>query len=154
VSQLPPPPSGPLPPDPGAPWTSAPRPSPQVPRWRTGGAGWVILHVVIGLGIGLGLLIVSFMIVASAHFDLYAVNRLMDASRVTGIVTVEQQRMLTAIGGAFLLELALSVLAWLLFVYLRSRTLVRASLLIGRLVSASLISYGILAGALPKLAGY
>ncbi|MEP7060087.1 MAG: hypothetical protein ABI828_05090 [Actinomycetota bacterium] len=108
----------------------------------------------IGLAIGFGLFIVSLLAIAAGHFDIEAVNRVEQATRITNIITPEQQRIVAGFGGAFLIALAAGLLAWLLFVYLRTRAAVRVALLIGVPLIAALIGYGLMSGVLPKLSGY
>jgi len=153
VSQLPPPPPGSLPPQP-SPWTPAAAATSQLPPWRTAKVGWVILHIVIGMAIGFGVFFVAMIVIAAGHFDLETVNRVVQANRNTTVLPAADQRMLAALGGAFLMALAAGVLAWLLFVYLRARTIVRIAVLIAIPAVAALISYGMIASVLPKLAGY
>jgi len=153
VSQLPPPPPGSLPPQPG-PWTPAATSTSALPAWRTAKFGWIILHIVIGLGIGFGAIILAIMIVGAAHFDAYAASRIVRASRDALDLTPEAQRIVAAMGGASLIALASGVLAWLLFVYLRVGTAIRVVLLVAIPLVGALVGYGMMAAVFPKLAGY
>jgi hypothetical protein len=99
-------------------------------------------------------IIVAAVILGTGHFDAYAASRIVQASRNTNNITPEAQRILAAMGGAFMVALASGVLAWLLFVYLRVRTGIRTVLLITIPLIAALISYGMMAAAFPKLPGY
>ena len=153
MSQLPPPPSGPYPPQPSSWAPAAPTTSP-APRWRSSTVGWVILNIVIGLGIGFGVFIAAAVIMGAGHFDTSAASRIVRASRDTNIITPEAQRILAAMFSAFMVALASGVLAWLLFVYLRVRRGIRTVLLIAIPLVAALISYGLMAAVFPKLAGY
>ena len=153
MNQLPPPPPGSLPPQP-SPWTPPATSTSALPAWRTARSGWVILHIVIGLGIGFGAIILAVMIVGAGHFDAYAASRIVRASRDANNLTPQAQRIVAAMGGASLIALASGVLAWLLFVYLRVRTSIRAVLLVAIPLAGALIGYGMMAAVFPKLAGY
>jgi hypothetical protein len=155
VSQLPPPPPirHPGEPAPSA-WPVSPSGRPPMPTWRTAKAGWIALHIVIGLGIGFGVFIAAVLAISFGHFDIEAVNRVELATRITSTITPDQQRIVGGFGGAFLLALAAGVLGWLLFVYLRARTAMRVALLIAIPLVAALIGYGLMAAVLPKLPGY
>lgn len=114
----------------------------------------MILHIVIGLAIGIGVFFVAMMVIAAGHFDLQSVDRMLKASRASNYLAPQDQRILAAIGGGFMLSLAAGLLGWLLFVYLRAGTAVRAILLIALPLAAAFIGYAMMAAALPKLAGY
>ncbi len=155
MSQLPPPPPSWPPAQPGgAAWAPLTPAAPDRPAWRTAKVGWVILHIVIGLGIGVGVFFVVMLAIAAGHFDLQTVDAMLKASRASNYLGPGEQRILAAIGGGFMVSLAASVLGWLLFVYLRAGTVMRIILVIALPLAGAAVGYAMMAAALPKLAGY
>ena len=118
MSGLPPPPPDPAPgwdhgpaPSTGAPYgTPLPGipPEPAIPSWRRASVGWVVLHLAIGVAIWFGMLFVSTL-VAILLGRTYA-----------GAVENDQ-----TVGSWSLLMFLGSITGWMLFVYLRTSTLVR-----------------------------
>jgi len=102
--------------------------------WRSGGVGWILLHIVIGLGIGL---VAVFLATALA----FAAGRDTEGASEGAEL---------AVGSAVMGMFAFSLGGWLLFVYLRRSVGVRLAWFLGPAVVALAALTGVMIGLLPR----
>jgi len=109
------------------------------PAWRRATFGRVVLHVVIGAALAFGLLVVMLIVVVSS-------------GRTPEQLDAADQRAQAMLGGAFWILLLGAEAGWLLFVYLRASTGMRAAVLlaVGGFAFAVSVSLGL--SAIPRIA--